>query len=93
MIKSGVSDGYDWIETEFDNSPSMSSYLLAVLISDFGCLSGVSKPPLSGQVDVSVCTRPNAVDQLDLALEASLSVLEFFEGYYEAKYPLPKLGI
>lgn len=73
----------------------MSSYLVAILIADFECLYGQSNmviPPIN-LVDVSVCTRPNAVNQLDLALEASTKILEFFEVFYETKYPLPKLGI
>lgn len=49
-------------------------------------------PPISENVDVSVCTRPNAVNQLGLALNASIDVLEFFEEFYNVAYPLPKLG-
>ena len=80
------------MQTSFKETLSMSSYLLAILISDFKCDSGVSITPLSGKVDVSVCTRPNAMDQLALAKEASLDILAFFEGYYQVEYPLPKLG-
>lgn len=72
----------------------MSAYLVAILISDFECLYGESNmqfPPVN-TVNVSVCTRPNAASQLELALEASTKILEFFEVFYEAKYPLPKLG-
>lgn len=70
----------------------MSSYLIGILISDFGCNSAVAHPPISQNVDVSVCVRPNRVNDLDLAMEAALRTLEFFEGYYKVEYPLPKLG-
>ena len=71
----------------------MSTYLVALLISDYQCISGQSDMtlPPANKLDVDVCTRPNAMDQLDLAQEASLRIVEFFETFYEAKYPLPKL--
>lgn len=87
------SGGYNWIQTEFQETVPMSSYLVGILISDFACQTGTAKPPLSGSVDVDVCVRPNAVNDLVLALEASLKTLEFFEGFYNVAYPLPKLGI
>lgn len=73
----------------------MSTYLLAILVADYRCIPGLANMPLAPAgrtVDVSVCARPNAYDQLDLAFEASVKILEFFEGFYQAKYPLPKLG-
>lgn len=72
----------------------MSTYLVAILVADYKCLNGVSNMalPPANTVDVAVCARPNAIDQLDLAFEASIKILEFFEIFYEAKYPLPKLG-
>jgi adipocyte-derived leucine aminopeptidase len=70
----------------------MSTYLLGLLISDFGCIPGVANTLLSGSVNISVCTRPNALDQMQLALDSARSILEFFEEYYQVPYPLPKLG-
>lgn len=69
----------------------MSSYLVAVLISDFEC-RGDKAPTMSGEVNVDVCARPNAYNDLDLALEASLSIIGRFEDYFQVEYPLPKLG-
>lgn len=71
----------------------MSTYLLAILVADYKCLNGVSNTvyPPAKAVDVAVCARPNAFDQLDLAFEASVKILEFFDSFYQAKYPLPKL--
>ncbi len=70
----------------------MPTYLVALVISDFKCKSGIANPLLSKSVNVSVCARPNAFDQLDLAFTSAIELLEFYETYYKTKYPLPKLG-
>lgn len=89
----GPQDKYVWRRTTFQESVPMSTYLLAILIADYRCQDGVSNMalPPANTVNVSVCARPNAYDELDLALEAAVDILEFFETFYEAKYPLPKL--
>ena len=70
----------------------MSSYLVAIIVSDFTCIRSVAKPKLSKQVNVSVCARPNAIEQLEYALGAAVKIIEFFESYYNVMYPLPKSG-
>lgn len=70
----------------------MSTYLVAVIVSDFKCIQSTAHPVLSRSVSVAVCARPNALEQLGLALNASVQLLEFFESYYNVTYPLPKLG-
>jgi aminopeptidase N len=84
---------YDWMVTEFEETPPMSTYLFAILVSDYDCLSAVARPP-NNEVAIRVCARSNAVkaNELDLALDASVKVSEFFEKYYGIKYPLSKLG-
>jgi aminopeptidase N len=71
----------------------MPTYLVAFVISDYTCRNGTAHPILSKNVDVSVCARPNAFDQLDLAFNSSIEILEYFEKYYDVLYPLPKLGL
>lgn len=80
------------MRTEFEDTPLMSSYLVAILISDFHCQNNVSVTPISGSVDVSVCARNDRPNDLDLAMESAVEVLKFFESYYGVGYPLPKLG-
>jgi aminopeptidase N len=70
----------------------MPTYLVAFVISDFTCKNGTAHPDISKNVNVSVCARPNAYDQLDLAYNSSIEILEYFEKYYDVVYPLPKLG-
>lgn len=71
----------------------MSSYLIALVISDFECLSGIAKAGIKGSVDIRVCARPNAVNQLNYALNAAIRSIEFFEDLTKVKYPLPKCGM
>jgi aminopeptidase N len=70
----------------------MPTYLVALVVSDYSCRETIAHPILSKNVNVSVCARPNAYDQLDLAYNASVELLEFFEEYYNIAYPLKKLG-
>jgi aminopeptidase N len=70
----------------------MSTYLVAVIISDYACKDGTAKPSDNRSIDIQVCARSNAQDELDLALEASIGMSEFFEKYYGIAYPLRKLG-
>ncbi|CAF0852077.1 unnamed protein product [Brachionus calyciflorus] len=85
-----INDDYDWVLTEFKETVPMSTYLVAILISDFKCRDGLSQSSFSN-VKVKVCSRPNALDQLDLALNSSMEFLSFFENYYQVSYPLEKL--
>ena len=84
--------GYDWLETEFHETVEMSSYLVALVISDFVCINSTAYPKISKNVSVSVCSRPEFVGQLNLALNVSTKIIEFFESYYNVEYPLPKSG-
>ena len=84
---------YNWKKTEFEESVEMSTYLVALIVSDFKCIHSVAQPALSHHVDVSVCSRPEAINQLDYALNVSTRILEFFESFYNIEYPLPKSGI
>lgn len=83
---------FNWVTTKFNDTLKMSTYLLAIIVSDFVCKSDKAKTPLSGSVDVSACARPTAIDELDYPLEAGVKILEFFEGYYNTIYPFPKCG-
>lgn len=71
----------------------MSTYLVALVVSDFKCITSQAHPILSKNVSVSVCSRPNALDQLEYAMNNSLRILENFEKFYNIKYPLPKCGM
>ncbi|XP_004456002.2 endoplasmic reticulum aminopeptidase 1 [Dasypus novemcinctus] len=85
LVKSvAVADGL--IEDHFDVTVKMSTYLVAFIISDF---ESVSKMTKSG-VKVSVYAVPDKINQADYALDAAVTLLEFYEDYFSIPYPLPK---
>ncbi|XP_036063302.1 endoplasmic reticulum aminopeptidase 1 isoform X3 [Onychomys torridus] len=73
-------------EDHFDVTVKMSTYLVAFIISDF---KSVSKMTKSG-VKVSVYAVPDKINQADYALDAAVTLLEFYEDYFSIPYPLPK---
>lgn len=85
LVKSvNIAEGL--IEDHFDVTVKMSTYLVAFIISDF---KSVSKMTKSG-VKVSVYAVPDKINQADYALDAAVTLLEFYEDYFSIPYPLPK---
>ncbi|XP_066237978.1 endoplasmic reticulum aminopeptidase 1 [Saccopteryx leptura] len=85
LVKSvAIAEGL--IEDQFDVTVKMSTYLVAFIISDFKSISKMTK---SG-VKVSVYAVPDKINQADYALDAAVTLLEFYEDYFSIPYPLPK---
>lgn len=75
------------LETTFDQTPRMSSYLLAFVIGD---LQKKSAQTSSG-VEVNVyATDAQSANSLDFALDHAVKSIEFFNDYFGTAYPLPK---
>ncbi|KAB0392614.1 hypothetical protein E2I00_013469, partial [Balaenoptera physalus] len=74
------------VEDHFDVTVKMSTYLVAFIVSDF---KSVSKMTKSG-VKVSVYAVPDKINQADYALDAAVTLLEFYEDYFSIPYPLSK---
>ncbi|XP_059825425.1 endoplasmic reticulum aminopeptidase 2 [Hypanus sabinus] len=73
-------------EDHFDVSVRMSTYLVAFIVCDFKSISAVT----STGIKVSVYAAPDKLSQTHYALEVAVKQLEFYEHYFNIRYPLPK---
>ncbi|XP_038621881.1 endoplasmic reticulum aminopeptidase 1 [Tachyglossus aculeatus] len=85
-IVRSVSVAEGLMEDQFDVTVKMSTYLVAFIVSDF---KSVSKMTKSG-IKVSVYAVPEKINQTSYALDAAVTLLEFYEDYFSIPYPLPK---
>ena len=73
---------------QFATTPKMSTYLVAMLIGDFQCITGgVDGTP------IRVCTTPGRQQNGQFALEAAQAAVHFYNEYYGIKYPFQKLDL
>ena len=79
-----------WTKTQFQKSVPMSSYLLALVVSDFECLTE-NRTGLYGNITTSVCAQPEKKKDLYYALEIATKNLKLFEEQYRFNFPLPKI--
>jgi aminopeptidase N len=86
------------METEFFQTPKMSTYILAMVVGDLRCYEQKLDNFISKNVSVQVCARKNALNQIEVLnkyngyLFDKMSVLSFFEEYFNVSFPLKKLG-
>ena len=71
----------------FDVTPIMSTYLLAFIIGEFDLVETTSQ----NGVLVRVFTPPGKKEEGRFALDVGVRSLDFFTGYFQIPYPLPKL--
>ncbi|XP_065906392.1 glutamyl aminopeptidase-like isoform X2 [Dysidea avara] len=76
--------------TEFQTSVRMSSYLVAFVVSKFVSRNSSFVSTSGENVTVRVWSRPEAYDQTEFALEVAVSVISFYEKFFDIAYPLPK---
>uniref|UniRef100_A0A4W6GA61 Aminopeptidase n=1 Tax=Lates calcarifer TaxID=8187 RepID=A0A4W6GA61_LATCA len=79
-----VNDGL--LEDRFAASVKMSTYLVAFVISDFKSITATT----SSGVQVSIYAVPQKWLQTHYALEVAVKMLDFYEEYFNIRYPLPK---
>jgi aminopeptidase N len=73
--------------TTFDTTPRMSTYLLAWVTGELHKKTATTK---SG-VEVNIWATPaQPADSLDFALDIATRTIDFFDEYFDTKYPLPK---
>ncbi|MBN3301131.1 LCAP aminopeptidase, partial [Amia calva] len=75
-------------EDEFEKSVTMSTYLVAFIVGNF---KNISKD-VNGTL-VSVYTVPEKLDQVSYALDTAAQLLEFYNQFFQIKYPLKKLDL
>uniref|UniRef100_A0A665W2X5 Aminopeptidase n=1 Tax=Echeneis naucrates TaxID=173247 RepID=A0A665W2X5_ECHNA len=82
-----VLDGIPVRVTTFEPTQRMSTYLLAFIVSDF-----VSIESLQNHLLIRIWARKKAIDdkQGDYARNVTGPILQFYEQYYNASYPLSK---
>lgn len=78
------------ITTSFSNTPLMSSYLLAFVVSDFEYITNEVDLP-QGEVIHRVWTKPDSISKAWFALENSAKVLKELENYVQFPFELPKV--
>ena len=72
----------------FAESPKMSTYLLFVAIGDFERIHKV----VDG-IDVGVVVKRGDTAKATYALEQAARLLQLYNGYFNIRYPLPKLDL
>ena len=72
----------------FSTSPKMSTYLVALAVGDWACVSGGADG-----IPIRVCSRPDRKDQLAFALQAAEFAMKYYDRYFSIKYPFEKLDL
>jgi aminopeptidase N len=73
---------------QFSDSPKMSSYLVAMMVGDFACITGAADG-----IPIRVCAVPEKKDLLSYALLSAENILKYYDTYFQIKYPFQKLDI
>lgn len=73
-------------EDQFAPSVRMSTYLVAFVVCDFKSVTAAT----SSGIQVSVYAAPEKLQQTHFALEVAVRMLNFYEEYFNIRYPLPK---
>ena len=72
----------------FEQTPPMSTYLVAFVLTDFQCITNYT----INNIRVSVCGRQEAMNkgEGDFALFIGTNIITYFEQSYKVPYPLKK---
>jgi aminopeptidase N/puromycin-sensitive aminopeptidase len=80
--------GDDKHTLKFATTKKLSTYLVALLVGDFQCVSGSSDG-----IPIRVCATPDKTDQGKFALEAAEYIMHYYNDYFGIKYPFGKLDL
>jgi puromycin-sensitive aminopeptidase len=73
---------------KFSTSAKMSSYLVAMAVGDFQCLSGGADG-----IPIRICATPDKTRLGQFALEATEFMMQFYNKYFATPYPFEKLDV
>ena len=88
LISDTPGPGADKHTLRFSTSPRMSTYLVAMAVGDFECLSGGADG-----VPIRVCATPDKKHLGRFALETAEFTIAYYNKYFSIKYPFEKLDI
>ena len=69
----------------FATTPRMSTYLVALTVGDFQCISGQADVP------IRICGTPDKMPLATYSMDAAKFILNWFNEYYGVRYPFGKL--
>ncbi|XP_011706816.1 PREDICTED: endoplasmic reticulum aminopeptidase 1-like, partial [Wasmannia auropunctata] len=78
---------------EYEQSISMSTYLVAFVISDFDFLPKNSPFLPTRKITFKVWSKPSTINQATYALEVGRAALELLENKFGQTYALPKMDL
>lgn len=86
--KTDTFDGATWTAYVFEESVPMSTYLLAMVVSDFGSVQNHT----TAGVQTRIYGRQEPIDagEAEYAAIITPQILDFFVDYFNVSYPLPK---
>uniref|UniRef100_A0A671SHD3 Aminopeptidase n=1 Tax=Sinocyclocheilus anshuiensis TaxID=1608454 RepID=A0A671SHD3_9TELE len=86
--KSITIDNQEVLQTRFEPTEKMSTYLLAFVVSEF---TNIRSPP-EANILIRIWGRREAIEscQGDYALNVTFPILKYLENYYNTTYPLSK---
>lgn len=77
----------------FDETPKMSTYLLAFIIGEFEHIEGYTTTNNNIKTKVRVFTTKGKIHQAKFALSVAIKSLEFYNEYFDIPYPLNTLDL
>ena len=79
----------DWEIDYFERSLKMSTYLLAIVVSNFKKITQYTD---KYKVLVEITARPDAIDanETSYALNDAVKIIDFYSDYFNITYPLKK---
>ncbi|KAI3384901.1 hypothetical protein SNEBB_004079, partial [Seison nebaliae] len=83
--------GEDKLESSFELTPKMSTYLFAIVVGDVKCKKNTVKSINGDDVEISACAEPEKIEGTSYALEVASKVLPYYEKLFNIPYPLSKM--